>query len=161
MPHREQRRIAALRDLKILDTPADRLYDDITRLAAEVCDTPMALISLVDEKRQWFKSRVGLAHAETAREHAFCSHAIKNPLHTLVVPDTLQDDRFSRNPLVIGKPYMRFYAGAPLLTQKGLAVGTLCVIDTRPRQLDPEQLDTLQFLASKVVERMEAKAQRT
>jgi diguanylate cyclase (GGDEF)-like protein/PAS domain S-box-containing protein len=145
-PPYETERLEALRNLEILDTPAEVSLDRITRLVARVLDVPIALVSLVDEDRQWFKSRQGLDAPETPREMAFCAHAILQTT-PLVVPDAAEDDRFRDNQLVTGAPHIRFYAGVPIRTSKGFAVGTLCAIDERPRQLTQEEIDTLRDLA--------------
>jgi nitrogen-specific signal transduction histidine kinase/CheY-like chemotaxis protein len=150
-------RLAELDGLQVLDTPAEPTFDALTRLAADSFDVPIALISLVDESRQWFKSRVGLAAAETAREDAFCGHAIATPQDVMVVPDASVDARFSANPLVTGDPSIRFYAGAPLVTSAGHALGTLCVIDRRPRTMSAEQVAQLRSLAAQVVDQLEAR----
>ena len=150
-PHpREDERLAELMGLAILDSLPEESYDQFVRLAAQVCDVPIALISLVDEKRQWFKARVGLDVCETGRDEAFCAHAIHAPDEVMVVPDTQSDPRFADNPLVTGPPHIRFYAGAPIVTGGGLPVGTLCVIDTRPRELFPWQVQTLTLLAKRI-----------
>jgi GAF domain-containing protein len=154
----EQARLAALRRLQVLDTTEEQAYDDITRMAADVCGTPIALISLIDDRRQWFKSRVGLQATETPREHAFCAHAIVAPGDVMVVRDASADDRFANNPLVTGNPNIRFYAGAPLVTSDGQALGTVCVIDSTPRELSAEQLESLQFMAQQVVVMLESRA---
>ena len=154
----ETRRIEALRQLMLLDTSEEKAYDDITRMAASVCGTPIALISLIDSDRQWFKSKVGLAVSQTPREHAFCAHAIQSPGSPMIVEDATQDARFSANPLVTGDPNIRFYAGAPLVTESGQAIGTLCVIDNHPRAIAPEALEQLKFMAGQVVKIMEARA---
>lgn len=146
----ETRRLEALRELAIMDTPPDARLDEVTALAAAICGTPIALITLLDETRQWFKSRVGLEQLGTPREHAFCRHALNGP-ELLVVHDALADVRFVANPLVTGDPRIRFYAGAPLLTPTGEILGTLCVIDRVPRQLDPLQLQTLRVLSRQVM----------
>ena len=151
-------RLSALKNLMVLDSPEEQAYDDITRLAASLCGTPIALISLVDDKRQWFKARVGLAARETPRDMAFCAHAILAPSDVLIVEDAQTDTRFAANPLVTGDPNIRFYAGAPLVTQDDQVLGTLCVIDRVPRTLDAEQLDTLKFMAAQVIAMLEAKA---
>src|SRR5271170_3460355 len=131
-------RVAALQKYAILDTEPERAFDDLTLLASFVCKTPIALISLVDEDRQWFKSKVGMTTSETPRDIAFCSVAIQHP-DVMVIPDTLQDERFCNNPLVISGPRIRFYAGAPLINEEGYALGTLCVIDQTPREFGPDQ----------------------
>lgn len=130
----EQERLAALRRYEILDTPPELDFDDLTGLAARVCATPIALLTLIDEERQWVKARVGLEITETPRDIAFCSYAIQQA-GLFVVPDALADPRFANNPLVTEDPRIRFYAGSPLITPDGQALGTLCVIDRVPRQL--------------------------
>ena len=145
LPDNEAERLAVLRGYQILDTAPDREFDLITALAARICDTPIALISLVDERRQWFKSNIGLNVSETNRNVAFCGHAIlqREVLH---VSDAKMDKRFADNPLVTGDPHIRFYAGAPLVTENGLALGTVCVIDQKPRTLTKEQRESLTLL---------------
>lgn len=145
-PPDETERLEALHNLEILDTPAEVSLDRITRLVARVLDVPIALVSLVDQDRQWFKSRQGLEASETPRELAFCAHAILQTT-PLVVPDAAEDARFRDNQLVTGAPHIRFYAGVPIRTSNGFAVGTLCAIDERPRQLTQEEVDTLRDLA--------------
>src|SRR6516165_9194935 len=149
LPENEAVRLAALRGLGILDTPAEPAYDELSALAADVCQTPIALISLVDADRQWFKSQVGWAAGETPREAAFCAHTILQP-DLLVVPDASADQRFANNPLVTCPPRIRFYAGAPLVTAEGHALGTLCVIDHKPRELTAEQARALRALSHQV-----------
>ena len=155
--HSEQMRLTELARLEIMDTAEDATLNELTQLAARFCDTPIALISLVDDKRQWFKAKVGLETTETPREYAFCAHAIQTPDHVTVVSDAALDPRFAANPLVTGDPSIRFYAGAPLVTANGQPLGTLCVIDTVPRDLDAHQLELLQFLATQITERFEKK----
>ena len=140
LPANETARLEALRAYGVLDSPAERACDDLVKLAAQLCGTPVATVSLVDESRQWFKAKVGLDTCETNRDVAFCAHAILQPDQLLVVPDATLDSRFADNPLVTGAPHIRFYAGAPLLTPQGLAIGTLCVIDYVPRQLSAATL---------------------
>lgn len=145
----EAARLAALSECKILDTPPEKAFDDITRLAAYICGTPIALISLVDASRQWFKSKVGLDVAETTRDIAFCDHTIKQG-EVLIVPDALTEGRFATNPLVNSEPYIRFYAGVPLLTPEGHVLGTLCVIDYVPREMTSGQVEALLTLGDQV-----------
>jgi PAS domain S-box-containing protein len=150
LPKKEAERLAALRGLGILDTPPELAYDELSALAAYICQTPIALISLVDEDRQWFKSRVGLTARETPRDVAFCAHTILEP-DLMVVRDATADERFANNPLVTSPPRIRFYAGAPLVTPEGHALGTLCVIDYQPRDLTAEQARALRALSHQVV----------
>lgn len=153
---REAARLEALNDYHILDTAAEESYDDITFLAAQLCDAPIALISLVDADRQWFKSRVGLAASETSRDVSFCTHAILGD-QTLVVKDAREDERFRNNPLVCSEPNIVFYLGVPLRTPGGAKIGTLCVIDQRPRELSDLQIRALEALAHQVVLQLELK----
>ncbi|MEM9804147.1 MAG: GAF domain-containing protein [Cyanobacteria bacterium P01_D01_bin.56] len=153
-PTQEAERLEALRQYEVLDTPAEQAYDDITSLAAFICDVPIALISLVDAERQWFKSKVGLSVHETSRDISFCAHAILNK-SIMVVKDALLDDRFTNNPLVTRAPGIRFYAGIPLVTPQGHSIGTLCVIDRQPRDLSEHQIKTIEALARQVVMQLE------
>ncbi|NKB17500.1 MAG: PAS domain S-box protein [Pseudanabaena sp. CRU_2_10] len=153
-PADESARLASLQQCKILDTTPERGFDDITRLAAYICQTPIALVSLIDRDRQWFKSKVGLEATETPRNLAFCAHAILQS-DVFIVPDAHQDERFADNPLVTGDPYVRFYAGVPLISSEGHAFGTLCAIDRVPRELTPEQISALKSLAHQVVHLIE------
>jgi len=157
-PANEPARIRALCELDILDSPPEAAFDDITRLAAELCGTPVALVSLVDGKRQWFKSRIGIEVTHTSRDVAFCAHALHAP-DLLEVKDATLDPRFADNPLVTGEPGIRFYAGAPLLTPDGEVLGTLCVIDWTPRSLDDRQRRALRTLADQVMTQMRLRRQ--
>ncbi len=154
LPATEAARLEGLRRYGILDTPQERDFDDLVLLASHVCGTPIAAVSIVDRDRQWFKARVGLDVAETPRDVAFCAHAILGR-GLMVVPDAQHDARFAANPLVVGEPHVRFYAGAPLVTQDGVALGTLCVIDRVARTLLPEQERALVALAREVVAQLE------
>ena len=153
-PANEEARIIALDKYGILDTDPEQSFDDFTLLASFVCRTPIALISLVDEDRQWFKSRVGIDASETSRDIAFCSTAILQS-DVFVVPDALADERFRHNPLVVSDPHIRFYAGAPLINEDGYALGTLCVVDRAPRELAPEQKEALKALSRLVLAQLE------
>ena len=158
-PGDERERLEALRHFKVLDTGPEEAFDDITRLASYICQTPSALISFVDEDRQWFKSRVGFSLRETSRDFSFCAHAILQP-GPLVVRDALDDVRFKDNPLVLEAPYIRFYAGAPLVTTEGFVLGTLCVLDRRPRDLEEGQIEALQALSRVVIALFEARREK-
>ncbi|KAA0129319.1 PAS domain S-box protein [Chryseobacterium sp. SN22] len=153
-PSEEQKRLAALRSYHILDTAAEKDFDELTELAAAICNTPIALISLVDEDRQWFKSHHGMEARQTDRCHSFCSHAIEHPETLMQVEDAMQDPRFSDNPLVTGNPDIRFYAGMPLVDEKGYALGSLCVIDQKPGYLNEAQQKALRTLARQVIDKL-------
>jgi serine phosphatase RsbU (regulator of sigma subunit) len=153
-PANEAERLASLRRYEILDTEIEAEFEEITQLISRICHTPISLITLLDESRQWFKSRVGLPLAETSRDYAFCAHAIRgNDLFQ--VHDTHLDPRFCENPLVTGAPNIRFYAGMPLTTPEGYNLGTLCVIDREPRELTNEQMNSLRILARQVITQLE------
>lgn len=153
-PLREPERLVALDRYDILDTPSEEAFDRITRLARRIFDVPMSTITLVDAHRQWFKSRQGLDACETARGPALCDVAIRES-RPLIVPDTLADARFAANPFVVGEPRIRFYAGIPLQTPEGFAIGTLCVMDTKPRRFLDDQVEMLTDLAKIVMSEME------
>lgn len=154
IPESESARLEALREYGVLDTPPEECYDDITQLASAICATPMAAVSLIDSERQWLKSRVGLEVEETARDLAFCAHAILEP-DLLVVSDAREDSRFADNPLVTGDPRIRFYAGAPLVAPGGNVLGTLCVIDRDRRELSKQQTKALRALSRQVMMQLE------
>lgn len=150
----EARRLKVLWQYDVLDTIPEELFDDLTELAAGICGAPIALISLVDEDRQWFKSKVGVTINETSRDISFCAHAIKGQ-DLFIIPDATKDLRFANNPLVTSDPKIRFYAGAPLIAPDGEALGTLCVIDKVPRELSSEQQQALRVLARHVMTQLE------
>jgi PAS domain S-box-containing protein len=152
---REHERLKALESLNILDTLSEKEFDEITLIASHICNTPIALISLIDGKRQWFKSKVGLTASETAKDIAFCAHAILQD-DVFIVPDSSKDDRFFDNPLATGAPHVQFYAGAPLLDPvKNLPIGTLCVIDNKSRVLDSSQIAILEALSNQIYKLLE------
>lgn len=150
----EKKRLSVLWQYEVLDTVPEELFDELTELAARICEAPIALISLVDEKRQWFKAKVGISVTETSRDVSFCAHAIQQA-ELFIVPDATKDERFADNPLVKSDPKIRFYAGAPLISPDGYALGTLCVIDKVPRELRPDQKQALQILGRHVALQLE------
>ena len=156
-PQNETDRLRALRSYKILDTKPEERFDELTQLAAIICGVPISLITLIDADRQWFKSKVGLEISETPRAQAFCTHAIMQP-QMFEVPDAAEDARFAANPLVTGNPNIRFYAGAPLATSDGHLLGTMCVLDRKPRTLSAEQKTALEILGRQVVANMELRS---
>ena len=155
IPSNESERLSALARYQILDTPPEDVFDGIVRIAAAVCGTSMALVSLVDKHRRWTKAAVGIAAREVARECSFCAHAIMKPDEVMVVPDTTKDARFTDYPMVLNQPHIRFYAGAPVVTQDGFPLGTVCVVDQQPHELTPAQEAVLQLLASEVMNQLE------
>lgn len=159
IPNNEYGRLQKLKGYQVLDTSAEKEYDDITKLASFICETPIALISLVDKDRQWFKSKVGLNPPELARDIAFCAHTILTD-DVLIVSDSSKDQRFYDNPLTTNSPHIQFYAGAPLITPDGWKIGTLCVIDRKPRELSKEQLSALKTLSQNVVALLELRLNR-
>jgi GAF domain-containing protein len=154
IPKNEQKRLKVLWQYELLDTVPEEVFDDLTELAARICEAPIALISLVDESRQWFKSKVGITVSESSRDISFCAYAITQS-DLFIVPDATKDGRFADNPFVVSEPRIRFYAGAPLITPDGYALGTLCVIDKVPRELRPDQQQALRILARHVVSQLE------
>lgn len=154
IPANEAERLRLLRKLNILDTLEEQAYDDLTFLAAQICGVPIALVSLVDQDRQWFKSHYGLDARETPRELAFCAHAILSD-EIFIIEDSDKDERFFDNPLAKGEPHVRFYAGAPLTLDNDIRLGTLCVIDNRPHSLSSDQKQALQALARQVSSQLE------
>ena len=151
IPEDEFKRVEALKGYSILDTMPEPEYDDITFLASQICKTPISLISLVDNQRQWFKSHHGLDATETPKELAFCAHAINDKNNILIVPDSRVDKRFFDNPLVTDNPHVIFYAGIPLVNKEGFPLGTLCVIDNSPNSLDEFQLKALKALSNQII----------
>jgi len=151
----ESARLRALRDYTILDTLSEKDYDDIVTMASMICDVPIAIVSFVDNKRQWHKASLGMDTGEIPREHSFCSHAIENPGKAFVVPDARKDERFRYNPLVTGDPNVVFYAGIPLVNNEGFGLGTVCVMDNKPRVLNENQLKALAILSDQVMNLLE------
>jgi PAS domain S-box-containing protein len=158
LPVNEILRLKALHDLAVLDTPREQSFDDVAQVAMQLCNTPMAVVSLIDKNRQWFKSCIGMDAMETSRDIAFCAHAILTPQDILIVPDATLDNRFADNPMVTNAPYIHFYAGAPLVTEDGLALGTLCVVDYEPRILSQAQINSLGALARQVMQLLKLKS---
>jgi len=154
VPPNEARRLKVLWQYEVLDTVPEEVFDDLAELAGAICEAPIALISLVDESRQWFKAKVGVNATETSRDVSFCAHAILQP-GLFIVADASQDERFMDNPMVTGEPHVRFYAGAPLATPDGNMLGTLCVLDKEPRNLTAAQLKALRVLSHLVVTQLE------
>ncbi|MGC3988436.1 MAG: GAF domain-containing protein [Chthoniobacteraceae bacterium] len=158
LPEQESARLRALRRYEILDTPAEKVFDDLLKLAAQICQTPIGLITFVDGNRQWFKSRIRFYTQEISRDISFCAHTILQD-DVMEVPDARADERFSSSPMVIGGPAISYYAGTPLLTPDGHAIGTICVMDRVPRKLLPEQQESLKILAREVITHLELRVQ--
>ena len=154
IPKNEAKRIKVLWQYEVLDTVPEEVFDELTALASHICGAPIALITLVDENRQWFKSKVGINISETGRDISICAHTILQS-ELLIIPDTTLDDRFKDNPLVTSSPKIRFYAGAPLVTPDGYALGTLCVIDLVPHEMTADQKQALRVLARHVMTQLE------
>jgi GAF domain-containing protein len=154
LPANEQARLAALESYRVLDTAPEQAYDDIVAIAQFICGTPIAIMSLIDRDRQWFKSKIGLAGSETSRDIAFCAHTILDA-NVMEVPDARQDERFANNPLVTGDPHIRFYAGAPIVTPEGFSLGSVCVIDRAPNHLTEAQKSALKRLARLAMNNLE------
>lgn len=159
-PDNEAKRLEALRRYRILDSAPEQEFDDPVQIASFVCETPIALITLLDSNRQWFKAGVGLNITETPREHAFCTYTILGE-ETMIVTDATLDVRFASNPFVTSAPHIRFYAGAPLIDREGNALGSLCVIDRHPRHLTPGHYKTLEALARQIVQQLEMRQTST
>lgn len=159
VPENESERVAALKSYQVLDTLPEQDYDAITRLASYICETPVALVSLIDADRQWFKSRVGFDLSEVPRSDAFCRYTILGD-DIMEIPDTLEDELFANNIFVTGEPRVRFYAGAPLIDNQGFRLGSLCVIDSIPHKLTSEQRDALQTLARGVISHLTLRKQK-
>jgi diguanylate cyclase (GGDEF)-like protein len=161
LPLNETARLRALNQYEILDTEAEEAFDELTRLAAFICGTPISTVTLIDEHRQWFKSKVGLDSQGSPRAFAFCAHAIAGDRadKAFVIPDAKRDPRFASNPLVLGDPHVRFYAGLPLTNPEGFNLGTLCVIDRTPRDLSEQQIEALRILSRQVMAQMELRKQ--
>ena len=153
-PAEEAARLEALRNYDVAGTGAEKAYDDVVLLASQICDTPMAAVSFLENDHQWFKAELGLDVTRLPLEESLCAHTVLEK-KVLVVPDTRRDERFAEHPLVTGAPHLRFYAGAPLVTAEGLALGTLCVIDKRPRELSPAQQKALRALSRQVMNLLE------
>ena len=153
-PANEDERVRALAEYCIMDTKAENAFDQLAALASQICQTPIALVSLVDSERQWFKARIGLDPPETSRDLAFCAHAILQE-EVFEIPDACKDFRFADSPLVTGAPHIRFYAGMPLINHEGFPLGTLCAIDTKPKHLDEEQKKALRILSQQTVAQLE------
>ncbi|SRR5581483_3236885 len=154
LPKNEKKRLEVLWHYEVLDSVPEEVFDDLTELAASICEAPVALISLVDENRQWFKSKIGISATETSRDVSFCAHAILQE-GLFIIPDASKDERFAGNPLVTSEPHIRFYAGSPLITPDGYPLGTLCVLDKVPHTLREDQKRALRILSRVVMTQLE------
>lgn len=159
-PENEKKRLEELESYSILDTLPEEDYDNLTAIASQICGTHISLVSLIDDKRQWFKSHHGLGVDETSKEYAFCAHAINDPNEVFIIEDAREDDRFHDNPLVTGAPYVIFYAGVPLVNEDGMPLGTLCVIDKEPKNLSEAQIISLRALTKQVMNLMELRRKK-
>ncbi len=150
LPPDEAARLKALKRYQLLNSLPEQVYDDIAKLASDICGTPIAMLNLIDENRQWTKAKYGISGVDIPREHSFCAHTILNSSDLMIVPDARYDERFFDNPLVKGEPYIAFYAGMPIVNSEGYAFGTLCLADSRPRELPEHKLELLKALAKLV-----------
>lgn len=160
-PEKENKRLEALESYSILDTLPEEDFDNLTAIASQICGTHISLVSLIDDKRQWFKSHHGLDVEETPKEYAFCAHAINKPNEVFIIEDAREDERFHDNPLVTDAPYVIFYAGVPLINEEGMPLGTLCVIDKEPKVLSQAQIDSLKGLTKQVMNLMELRRKKS
>ena len=159
-PSNEAARLKALYQYNVLDTFTEKEYDFITTMASQICNTPVALITLLDKKRQWIKSSIGFEITETPRELSFCNYTILDAENVNVVPDLRLDERYNSNPLVTGEPHAVFYAGAPLVTPEGFVLGSICVLDAQKKELTQEQQEALKALAKQVITTMELRKKK-
>lgn len=157
VPQNDMLRVKELQELSILDTPEETAFNEIVQLAAHICDTPIAIISFVDQDRQWFKAKTGVSATQTPRSISFCGHGIVNESDFFEVPDAREDERFKDNPLVTDEPHVRFYAGIKLMSKNGNALGMLCVNDTKPGKLNPDQIEVMKVLANHVTDLLDLK----
>ena len=151
IPENEKERLKELKEYSILDTLPEQEYEEITQLASFISETPISLITLIDENRQWFKSHLGLEIKQSSRNDSFCAHAINDKDNILIIPDSRKDDRFHDNPWVLNEPKIIFYAGIPLISSNGYPLGTLCVIDSQPRELNDKQLKALKSISNQLI----------
>lgn len=157
---KEARRLEALRQYQILDTPPEQVFDDLAFLAAQICGTAIAVINLIDSKRHWFKAKIGLDVQQMPRDIGFCPFCIEKG-DALIIPDTLADKQYACDPVVTSEPYVRFYAGVPLITPSGEAIGTVCIVDSQPRQITLEQLEALKAISRLIIRQLEIRRNLT